>query len=139
MTHPAYPTPAMAYAIAPDLPSELALLTSLQGDHAHGRPSPQEQREYLLRQAAYLDRVSHHAHDLRNEGITTASGLRVRDSDDELSTAARNMGDASDQAAELLAAYDREHHTTRGPYPPDPELAAPCAYVRQEYAHWIHH
>lgn len=134
MDSPSYPDPDALYAIAPTLAEEAMVLAAVRAADPDDRfPA----RDYLLRHAAYWDRVALHAFRLRAEGIMTADGLKARPYDDELSCALVQADIEADDAAGLLVAYDIEHAATRGPHPPDPDLASLQAYVRQEYAHYL--
>ncbi|MDX3756275.1 hypothetical protein [Streptomyces sp. AK02-04a] len=111
-----WPTPEVAYALAPSIVREIGWTVGTAVDKPYGEVSG---REYWLRKAALLDRIA-----LREEqdGITG-------DADDAATEAARRFVD-----------YDRDGN---GGYHDGPiravqprAAAEPRGYVRQEYAHW---
>ncbi|MCZ4096003.1 hypothetical protein [Streptomyces sp. H39-C1] len=113
------PTPALAYADAPSIPSEItAVLTSITKRSTEWRlgltPASVDDREFWLRKAALFDRVA--LEDATADAIAAAA-----------------------ETAGLLVTFDLGQPTSvAGPHGPDSTEWDPSyrPYVRQEYAAW---
>ncbi|QNA74180.1 hypothetical protein C8250_021735 [Streptomyces sp. So13.3] len=116
------PTPAVAYANAPSITSEISAVLAMVSKRSAERrtglsAAPVDDREFWLRKAALLDRIALEDH--RADTITAAV-----------------------EATAPLVALDREHPgLVVGPHHPDSIEWDPShrPYVRQEYAAWRQH
>jgi hypothetical protein len=110
-----------AYDDAPDVLSEMnAVLRLTERLRRPGGRTPEAVREQRLRKAALLDRIALYEVATYSPEVAASAVVAARD------------------AAQAVAAYDRQHGTAAGPDGPDSRIWAGSyrPYVRQEYAAW---
>lgn len=118
-----------AYADAPDTHTEVQALITLGLSEARAGRRPDRSREWLLRQAAYVDRAA-----LDIEAGSLADGLYPGDQDADF-LAQDVLCGAGEASLELLR-LDRQHDVAGAHSPEwDGERGA-RAYVRIQYAVW---